>query len=372
MRLSPIALLLVGTACASTPPLTRTQAQPPLRARSTSTRIAFGACAKQSDPQPVWSVIAATRPNLFLFIGDNVYADRDGPASPEDLSAAYAALGLVPEFQRFRAQVRIEATWDDHDYGKNDGGREYPHRAAARAAFLDFFDVPAEDVRRSREGVYHAFTVGEPGRRVQVILLDTRSFRSPLHPRPEGESWWWGRWAPSEADDQAMLGEAQWAWLEARLQEPAELRLLVSSIQVVAEDHGWEKWQNLPAERARLFDLLAKTAAEGVLILSGDRHKGELSVMDAGLGYPLYDFTSSGLNTGHERWFHFEANQHRVATMRWGDNFGLIDVDWSAEDPQIELKLMYADGTPAFVHRLRASTLRKGALPDLPPRRSRP
>lgn len=164
-----------------------------------------------------------------------------------------------------------------------------------------------------------------------------------------------------------MLGEAQWAWLEAQLRQPAELRLLVSSIQVVSAEHGWEKWENLPRERARLFALLAKTKAEGVVVLSGDRHKGELSVMDAGLGYPLYDFTSSGLNTGHKQWFHFEENRHRVATMRWGDNFGILDVDWGDADPTVEMTLKYADGQTAFTHRVRLSTLKIGSLPALPP-----
>ena len=330
-------------------------------------RLAFGSCARQSDPQPFWASIAKTQPELFLFIGDNMYADKPGvPASPEEIRTAYTVLGANSEFAAFRERFRLEAIWDDHDYGVNDGGADYAHRAYSEEAFLDFYKAPKDDPRRTRPGIYYAFTVGSNGQRVQVIMLDTRSFRSPLFPRPEGDSWWAGRWAPSTSPDQTMLGEAQWAWLERKLEEPAEVRLLVSSIQVVAEDHGWEKWANLPNERQRLFKLLQKTGAEGLIVLSGDRHKGELSVMDAGLGYPLYDFTSSGLNAGHKNWFHFEKNQHRVATMRWGDNFGLVDINWDQNDPSIELTLSYSDGAPAFTHRLLLSTLKKGAMPPLP------
>ncbi len=45
---------------------------------------------------------------------------------------------------------------------------------------LDFFEVPADDIRRQREGVYWSQVFGPAGKRVQVILLDTRYFRSPL------------------------------------------------------------------------------------------------------------------------------------------------------------------------------------------------
>ena len=83
-----------------------------------------------------------------------------------------------------------------------------------------------------------------------------------------------------------MLGEDQWAWLEEQLRTPAEVRLIASSIQVVAEDHGWEKWMNFPHERERLYRLIRETRAEGVVFLSGDRHLAELSMMDGGGGLP--------------------------------------------------------------------------------------
>ena len=131
----------------------------------------------------------------------------------------------------------------------------------------------------------------------------------------------------------------------------------------MSEDHGWEKWMNLPHARARLLRLLAAEGATGVILASGDRHKAELSMMDGGLGYPLYELTASGLNQGFRRWYWFEANRHRVNVMRWGDSFGMIEVRWADSDPQIRLEARYADGSVAFSHRLRLSTLQPGALP---------
>src|SRR5262249_41922243 len=141
-----------------------------------------------------------------------------------------------------------------------------------------------------------------------------------------------------------MLGETQWKWLEEQLKVPAKVRLLVSSIQVVAEDHGHEKWMNLPLERERLYKVLRDSKASGVIVLSGDRHLAELSLMDAGIGYPLYDLTSSGLNQGSKKWRRLETNKHRVATMNQGDNFGMVLIDWEKTAPRIRLQIRDVEG----------------------------
>ena len=38
-------------------------------------RIAFGSCATQARPQPIWDAVVATHPDLTLLLGDNIYAD---------------------------------------------------------------------------------------------------------------------------------------------------------------------------------------------------------------------------------------------------------------------------------------------------------
>ena len=38
-------------------------------------RIAFGSCATQERPQPIWTSVLASRPQLLLLLGDNIYAD---------------------------------------------------------------------------------------------------------------------------------------------------------------------------------------------------------------------------------------------------------------------------------------------------------
>src|SRR5262249_8359183 len=177
-------------------------------------------------------------------------------------------LAAVPGWQKLKQTCPVYATWDDHDYGENDAGAEYPRKVESQKLFLDFFGEPADSPRRKREGVYDARVFGPADQRVQVILLDTRYFRGPLKKKAKSAPSE-GPYVPNTDKTSTMLGEAQWKWLEEQLRVPARVRLLVSSIQVVAEDHGHEKWANLPHERERLFKLLKDTRAAGVVLLSG-------------------------------------------------------------------------------------------------------
>lgn len=328
------------------------------------TTIAFGSCAKEDQPQPIWDVIAEADPDLFLFIGDNMYADVPRlPESPDDIAAAYDTLAAVPEWARFREAVPVLATWDDHDYGKNDSGEEWPMKAESQELFLDFFGVPAGSPRRTREGVYHSAVFGPPGKRVQIILLDTRYHRSPIHAIPDWRNE--GMRGPYNANPEGegtMLGGAQWAWLEAQLRVPAEVRILASSIQVVASEHQWEGWCTMPHERRRLYDLIGEADAGGVVMISGDRHLVELScdrdgAEVGGPPYPMWDLTSSGLTQGPGSVN--EPNRFRVGPVVRGRNFGVIEIDWGAGDPVLTLEGRDGNGRPILSESVRLSSLQE-------------
>jgi alkaline phosphatase D len=294
-------------------------------------------------------VLLAEDPDLFIYGGDNVYGDirKDAQGKPIFLNGdmgrlkeTYETLARVPGFQAMRARAPILPTWDDHDYGANDAGAEFPQRLEAEALFLDFWQVPAEDARRQREGVYFARSFGPAGRRVQVIMLDLRSFRGPLTPTDQEGAPGQERYVPNPDPALTILGPAQWRWLEEALREPAELRLLVSSIQVIAEGHGWERWGLLPAERERLYQLLVKSQARNTILLSGDRHRGALYRVTPAVegAWPLYELTSSSLNLsfgGQE-----EPGPHRVGASFTGENYGLIDIDWARRAVTLRLRDM--------------------------------
>jgi alkaline phosphatase D len=339
------------------------------------TRIAFASCADQERPLPIFDKIADLKPDLYLALGDNVYADlkpEPGLSEMASMKRKYEKLAAVPGWQRLTKTCPALATWDDHDYGKNDAGAEYPHKDEAQQLHLDFFGVPKDSPRRTQKGVYNSAVIGPEGKRVQVIMLDLRYFRSPLkkgdRPAPGTRT---RPYVPNTDPGVTMLGAEQWAWLGAQLKQPAELRLLVSSIQVVADEHIHEKWANLPAERDRLYRLLRDTKASGVVILSGDRHLAEISVDPQAIDYPLYDVTSSGLNQGSKVWRLPEPNRHRVGTMTHGDNFGVVAIDWSAADPVVSLQVRDVDGEITLKDTVPLSLLKPGsraaaALPHQP------
>lgn len=338
-------------------------------------RIAFGSCCDQRKPQHVWDAIVASRPDVFIMLGDNVYADTQDMAL---LRATYAQLGAVEGFRKLRAACPILATWDDHDYGKNDAGAELPSKRESQRVLLDFFGEPADSPRRTREGVYDARVFGPPGKRVQVILLDTRYFRSPLVKRDPNQPPVFGSpgFYTANTDPAAtILGEAQWTWLAQQLQVEADVRIIGSSIQVISEEHGFEKWMNFPHERQRLFRLIRDTNAQGVILISGDKHYAEISKMDAGAGYPLFEVTSSSLN--RPRAYVFESNRHRLGWLSrffagavyYQANFGMITVDWLRPDPLITLEIFSDQGESAVRHEVALSVLRK-APPDTTPQRT--
>jgi len=331
-----VALMLGGEAAAEEAPLTR---------------IAFGSCAHQDKPQPIWDAVLAYRPELFVFTGDNVYGDVMSAAMTE-LREAYAAAAKVAGIAALRAEVPVLAIWDDHDYGQNDGGADFAHKEQAERLFLDFWGIGHDDPRGQRPGIYHAEILGPPEARIQVILLDTRTFRSALRPTDERGALGKEAYLPDPDPAKTMLGEAQWAWLAEQLRKPAELRLLVSSVQVLAEQHGFERWGNLPLERQKFLDLIAESGAAGVILVSGDRHIGALYRLREDVPYDLYEITSSGLNMAyaHNR----DSGPLRLGEVYGQDNFGTIDIDWQAGEVTLAIRDMGGEAVRSAMIRIAA------------------
>ena len=139
------------------------------------------------------------------------------------LKAAYGQLARVNSFSALRQAVPILPIWDDHDYGLNDAGGDWPRKQTAESLYEFVWDIRADDSRAQREGVYFASNIGPEGRRVQVIFLDTRYFRTPLT-RNNTDSF--GEYLPSNDPRQNMLGDDQWQWFEQYLREPTDFGLI--------------------------------------------------------------------------------------------------------------------------------------------------
>ncbi|MGB3564773.1 MAG: alkaline phosphatase D family protein [Thermoanaerobaculia bacterium] len=361
MKLSLGALILVTVSVVCAPD-TKVPAANDERQLALS-RLAFGSCAFQWVEQPIFRAIVEAEPDLYLSLGDAIYGDFDGEntfdVTPESLREEWQKLADSPDWQHLVADVPVMATWDNHDYGHHSAGAEFPLKADSQRIFLDFFDEPADSERRTTPGIYTARVFGPPGMRVQVILLDTRYFKGApiLADRPEGAGGSLGKYAPNEDPTVTLLGEEQWGWLEAQLREPAEVRLIASSGQIVPDQKGMDEWSNYPLERQRLFDLIESTGADGVVLLSGNVHFSELSRTDEG-PYPLYDFTSSGLTHVNEE-YPLAPNDYRVAGPYVDLNFGLIEIDWEADpSPAITFRVIDVDGSVQLEHQVHLGELR--------------
>jgi alkaline phosphatase D len=297
------------------------------------TKIVLGSCLNEewNRNQTALERMTAEKADLAILMGDNVYgsATEDDPEL-SDLRASYWQQARRKEFVGLVSSTPTLAIWDDHDFGKNDGGgADYPGRVVAQKMFDAFWRVAPDDPRAHPNGVYGSWILGPKGQRVQIILLDTRYWRSPLKPTDQRNAKGKERYLEDSTPGKTVLGEGQWRWLEGELKKPADLRLVVSSIQLVALGHGYEKWGNFPPERQRFFDLVKSTGAKGVVVVSGDRHYTSINKEPTAAGYPIYDFTSSAINMPWSAG-DGETLPTMITRAYTQENFGMVSIDWAA------------------------------------------
>uniref|UniRef100_A0A7S1BCW5 PhoD-like phosphatase metallophosphatase domain-containing protein n=1 Tax=Corethron hystrix TaxID=216773 RepID=A0A7S1BCW5_9STRA len=322
------------------------------------TVVAFGSCHRRelSDPR-LWTSVASLAPDLFLWTGDAVYSHADRPSDRGSVEVLRSELSLVRRdeslgYTAFARGVRVDGTWDDHDYGRNDAGADMGQKRERRELYLDFLGAGADDPRRRREGLYKPLRregLYKPLRvgRAKIVLLDTRSFREPYYVPSIGGVHWIphasvlaaavcyvsaGVLGLGRNHSAAVLGEEQWRWLTDELaKDDADATVVVSSVQVLSDNPFVEGWGHFPQERRRTLRTLNGT--RGLVILSGDVHFAEI----AGRGRAL-EVTSSGLtHSCTEAFYGFLAkviieryDTHRTREDMYfaGKIFGSIEFDW--------------------------------------------
>ncbi|KAM3341483.1 hypothetical protein P3S68_026449 [Capsicum galapagoense] len=352
-------------------------------------RIAFGSCANQSAPQPIWDAIIRFDPQVFIWMGDNIYGDirrpfklfgkertigpwknvpRFYPCSELEMKSRYLKAKNVPGYSNLtRSKTKVIGTWDDHDYGLNDAGKEFQNKITNQRLLLDFLDEPRASPRRKQAGVYASYIFGPVGKHVKIILLDTRYHRDPL------------------SSDGSILGDAQWMWLERELKgPPTTITIIVSSIQVISNHSATtgplfypESWGRFPREKSRLFKLLSHSKRKGVFFLSGDVHFGEIARYNCAADYPLYEITSSGLTQAVEKAvsppLHFvvrflawltpaimrvKDKSCRYCSCTYGQpNFGTIEINWDSDPVGLKFAIRDEKGLPAIALKLPLSEL---------------
>ncbi|MGH1421080.1 MAG: alkaline phosphatase D family protein [Hyphomonas sp.] len=308
------------------------------------TRILVGSCLdEEKGESAVVRRMTSERADLVMLVGDNVYGDRDNnrpvaaDADLTELRESFADLAKRPDFRALRASHPMMVAWDDHDYGANDGGSEFLFRRFAERVHEKFWGLDTKDVG-GWPGTYYARSFGPEGQRTQIIMLDTRFFRSELTDTDEYRAKGKEAYLPSADPQQSMLGNDQWTWLQNQLTKPADLRLIVSSIQVLPTDgHGWEAWSRLPMEQQRLFRMISDAQAEGVVFVSGDRHAAFLYEKDGVLPYKASELTTSSINVAFLESTD-EKDSAQIGSGYTGENFGAVDIDWEAGRVGLSIK----------------------------------
>ena len=271
-------------------------------------KLGLGSCLDQDFPQPIWNSIEKENLNYFIFLGDNVYGDSpDG--SLDRLKSAYQnQKSLLPAFLD---DINILSIWDDHDYGLNDGGRDYIFKKESQKMFLNFWEIPEDDIRSKQEGIYFSEDKTFFDKKFKFIFLDTRYFRSELLGLK-------GKYAKNESPNSTMLGINQWEWLEKELDGYFDFLIIFSSIQIIPQDHGFEKWSNFPNERIKFFSMIDKYINK-TLLVSGDRHRGGIYKKNGFL-----EITASSLNKPGSLFF--ETDKYLLGKTYRQENYGVIEI----------------------------------------------
>ncbi len=319
----------------------------PLADDAVITRFAFGSCLNENRSMAIFDQIAKEKPQAFLLIGDNVYGDIGATWAAEipTLQRSYRMLSSRQEFDRFRRSIPMMTAWDDHDYGANDAGGSFAFKEQAERIYESYWNSSPEV--RARPGVYESRIIGPAGKRVQFIMLDTRYFRSDLaRTRYQDPAPSLGWYIPNTDPQATILGAQQWAWLAQELDKPADLRFIISSVQVMTSAHGYESWYNFPAERERLYALLNQKGAQKAIFLSGDRNAaGFYKRTVANANMAQWEITSSSLNYpfGKGNVAEKEPDPLRTGGLWAPTNYGLLDIDWSTKT--LTMSLRREDGT---------------------------
>ena len=294
--------------------------------------IGFGSCNRIDLDQKIWDVIANQPMNAWVWLGDIVYTEGE---KMDDLALKYSIQKSLPAYRKLSSKTNIFGIWDDHDFGKNDGGSEFRKKQQSRDLLFDFLDLSTDHPARSRNGAYQSYCFGVERQKVCIYLLDVRYFKEEYEKDL-------GLKQRYKKNNGSLLGEEQWRWLEKELlKNDAEVNLLAGGIQLISSEHAYEKWANFPKARQRLLNLLKENKIKNPIYLSGDRHFAEVSVIELLPNYKLYDITSSGLTHSYED-LEEEFNSNRISPLITSKNFGMIRWNWDTR--KIALQIYNIDG----------------------------
>jgi alkaline phosphatase D len=293
-----------------------------------SFRVAYGSCPKFQDDrvQPIWTVITQFQPDLFFWIGDNIYGDT---LDPDILREEYRRQREIHGLQPLLHNVPHLAIWDDHDFALNNHDRTNPIKHESLGVFKQYWANPAYGLPHT-PGVFFTYSYGA----VDFFFIDDRFYRDPDK--------------AVDTPQKTMLGSAQFDWLEKKLAESeAVFKVIVSgSGWSTSKGEGGDSWAAYLHERDRLFEFIRDQEISGVVLASGDSHIGEINAIpwsEKG-GYDLYDLVSSPLaQRTPDSWLHRRPERRIRPVYFKGSNVGIMDFIFD-DSPRLMYRLIDIHG----------------------------
>jgi alkaline phosphatase D len=286
------------------------------------------------QPYSLLGRVAEEAPDLFLFVGDTIYADHPRDQAATTL-AGYRAKHREnrddPFLQRLLARTAVAAIWDDHEVA-NDFDGTHAAVADGRTALREYWPM-----RTAEPSVLYRRLAWGPG--ADILILDTRQYRSP-RAMPDGPG-------------KSMLGRRQKEWLKAELAASrAPFKFVVSSIPFLGA-FGPDKWNGFATERDELKRFFRQERIGGLVFLSADMHLA----MDLADGDGLRDFVAGPIGA----WPFCRVLPRRGAlrnTERFSlcdaYTYGLIAVRPEASPPAIEVQIRDGANAVRYATRITA------------------
>jgi alkaline phosphatase D len=308
----------------------------PAKGQKAKFSVGFGGGARYNHKyEHIWDTIASYKPDAFLFLGDNIYADMPQLRNMQRLY--YYRRQLRPEYRRMSAGTAIYAIWDDHDFGKNDcaGGPEKftpDWKLPVWKVFKENWNNPYYGGGADQPGCWYDFAIGD----VDFFMTDGRYYRS--------------------YKDGTMLGPVQKKWLLAKLKaSKATFKVIASGTlwTETADKGGKDSWWGVKEEREEIFSLIDKEKIGGVILISADRHRTDVYQIKRPNGYTLYEFETSKLTNNHTH----GTRKQALFSYNKGHFFGMLNFDLTKPDPEMTFSCITIDKKNVYNLTLKKSQL---------------
>ena len=274
-------------------------------------KVAIVSCASdffKSASKIMWNCLKAQNPDMIFFIGDTCYADQSSDGTPLGFWQRYVESRNRLGVYRHQYLAPILASWDDHDFGKNNSDSSFKHKKFMLELFSTFWLFPAEKNYRREMGIYQDFTAWGQ----KFYLLDCRYFRTP----------------------ETHYGAEQEEMLFEQLNTFDQPSWLMNGSQYFGGYLKKESYECMQPESFKKFCQQLSRVKAPVCFVSGDIHYSELMAIEAEvLGYKTYEITSSSIHSFTFLQQHnFKKNPRRIkkcATSK--HNFKIVVIDNSSD-----------------------------------------